>query len=105
MPKATRVQEQSLESIMWNCRNALRGTVGGNEKNRDAVMGLVFLKFVGDKFSKRRAELIDKYGDVPAFLDKDSFYRSANVFYIGETAELKILSMRTKRRTCSGTNL
>lgn len=26
----TKVQEQSLESIMRNCRNALRGTVGGN---------------------------------------------------------------------------
>jgi type I restriction enzyme M protein len=79
-------QEQSLESIMWNCRNALRGTIGGNEKNRDAVLGLVFLKFAGDKFEKRRAELIAEYGDVPAFLEKDSFYRSANVFYIAETA-------------------
>jgi len=36
----TRVVEQSLEYIMWNCRNALRGTVGGNEKNSDALMGL-----------------------------------------------------------------
>lgn len=49
-------------------------------------MGLVFLKFAGDKFEKRRAELIKEYGDVPAFLEKNSFYRSANVFYIDETA-------------------
>ncbi len=35
MAKTTKAQEQSLESIMWNCRNALRGTVGGNETNRD----------------------------------------------------------------------
>lgn len=41
MAKTTKVQEQPLESIMWNCRNALRGTVGGNEKNRDAVMGFI----------------------------------------------------------------
>jgi type I restriction enzyme M protein len=27
-----------------------------------------------------------EYGDVPAFLEKDSFYRSANVFYISKTA-------------------
>ena len=70
MAKTTRVQEQSLESIMWNCRNALRGTVGGNEKNRDAVMGLVFLKFAVDKFDKRRAEISAEYGDVPAFSDR-----------------------------------
>jgi len=83
---AKKVQAQSLESIMWNCRNALRGTVGGNEKNRDAVMGLVFLKFAGDKFEKRRAEIKAKHGDIPAFLEKDSFYRSESVYYINETA-------------------
>ena len=86
MAKKRATTEQSLESIMWNCRNALRGTVGGNEKNRDAVMSLVFLKFAGDKFAKRRAEIAAEHGDVPAFLEKDSFYRSANVFFIGETA-------------------
>lgn len=84
--KKTKEQEQSLESIMWNCRNALRGTVGGNEKNRDAVMGLVFLKFIGDKFEKRREGLMKEYGDVPAFLEKDSFYRAKSVFYLNETS-------------------
>ncbi len=86
MAKKAATQAQPLESILWNCRNALRGTVGGNEKNRDAVMGLVFLKFAGDKFEKRRSEIMVEHGDVPAFLEKDSFYRSANVFYINETA-------------------
>ena len=81
-----KIQEQSLESIMWNCRNALRGTVGGNEKNRDAVMGLVFLKFAGDKFEKRRAAIREKYGDNPHFLEKPSFYESENVPYLTETA-------------------
>lgn len=93
MAKAKKFQEQSLESVMWNCRNALRGTVGGNEKNRDAVMGLVFLKFAGDKFEKRRAELIDEYGDVPAFLEKDSFYRAKNVFYLNETSRWSFIVM------------
>jgi len=79
-------KEQSLESILMNCRNALRETVGGNEKNRDAVMGLVFLKFVGDKFEKRRAEIIAEHGDKPEFLEKTSFYLSKNVFYISEKA-------------------
>ena len=88
MPRAARtaVVEQSLESIMWNCRNALRGTVGGNEKNRDAVMGLVFLKFAGDKFDKRREAIKEKHGDVPAFLEKKSFYLSENVFFLNETS-------------------
>ena len=32
MAKKTATTVQSLESIMWNCRNALRGTVGGNDE-------------------------------------------------------------------------
>ena len=75
----------SLETVLWNCRVALRG-VGSTEKNRDAVIALVFLKFAGDKFEKRRLELKNQYGDIPAFLEKVSFYNAVNVFYLQETA-------------------
>lgn len=95
MARTVKAQEQSLESIMWNCRNALRSTIGGSEKNRDAVMGLVFLKFAGDKFEKCRIEIISKYGNNPAFLEKDSFYRSENVFYINETARWSYIVMHS----------
>lgn len=78
-------KEISLETVLWNCRVALRG-IGSTEKNRDAVISLVFLKFAGDKFEKRRADLIAQYGDVPAFLEKVSFYNAENVFYLKETA-------------------
>lgn len=77
--KATK--ELSLEQVLWNCRVALRG-VGSMEKNRDAVIGLVFLKFASDKFEVRRAELTEQYGDIPAFLEKPSFYNAVNVFYL-----------------------
>lgn len=83
--KAKKEVEVSLETVLWNCRVALRG-VGTTEKNRDAVIGLVFLKFAGDKFEKRRKELQEQYGDIPAFLEKPSFYNAANVFYLKETA-------------------
>ena len=83
--KAKKEVEVSLETVLWNCRVALRG-VGTTEKNRDAVIGLVFLKFAGDKFEKRRTELQEQYGDIPAFLEKPSFYNAANVFYLKETA-------------------
>ena len=82
---AKKEKDVSLETVLWNCRVALRG-IGSTEKNRDAVISLVFLKFAGDKFEKRRAELIEQYGDVPAFLEKVSFYNADNVFYLKETA-------------------
>ena len=68
MAKATKKdKEVTLETVLWNCRVALRG-VGSTEKNRDAVIGLTFLKFAGDKFERRRAELLEQYGDIPVFL-------------------------------------
>ena len=73
MAKAVKKEKEvSLETVLWNCRVALRG-VGSTEKNRDAVIGLVFLKFAGDKFEKRRQEIIDQYGEIPVFLEKVSF--------------------------------
>ena len=82
---AKKEAQVSLETVLWNCRVALRG-VGSTEKNRDAVIALVFLKFAGDKFEKRRQELLDQYGNIPAFLEKVSFYNAVNVFYLKETA-------------------
>ena len=82
---AKKEKEVSLETVLWNCRVTLRG-IGSTEKNRDAVISLVFLKFAGDKFEKRRAELMEQYGDIPAFLEKVSFYNADNVFYLKETA-------------------
>lgn len=85
MAKKSTTKEVTLETVLWNCRVALRG-IGSTEKNRDAVIGLVFLKFAGDKFEKRRSELIEQYGDIPVFLEKVSFYNAVNVFYLKETA-------------------
>lgn len=84
MAKATKkTQELTLEQVLWNCRVDLRG-VGSLDKNRDAVISLVFLKFAGDKFTKRRKELIEKYGENPIFLETVSFYNADNVFYLPE---------------------
>lgn len=42
MAKTTKKNVQGpLETVLWNCRVALRG-IGSTEKNRDAVIGLVF---------------------------------------------------------------
>ena len=88
--KPAKQKELALEDALWNCRVALRG-VGSMEKNRDAVISLVFLKFAGDKFEKRRQELMEEYGDIPAFLEKPSFYNAANVFYLNEESRWSYL--------------
>lgn len=80
MAKSSKKQ-LTLEQVLWNCRVDLRG-VGSLDKNRDAVISLVFLKFAGDKFKKRREELIDKYGENRVFLENVAFYNADNVFYL-----------------------
>lgn len=86
---AKKDKEVSLETVLWNCRVALRG-IGSTEKNRDAVISLVFLKFAGDKFEKRYQELREQYGADEGLFnimkDKASSYNSVNVFYLNETS-------------------
>lgn len=86
LAKKTKKEETvNLESVLWDCRVALRG-VGTTEKNRDAVISLVFLKFAGDKFEKRREEIKSEYGDIPMVCEKPSFYNAKNVFYLKGTS-------------------
>lgn len=92
MARAAKKKEEvvSLETVLWNCRVALRG-VGSTEKNRDAVIGLCFLKFAGDKFEKRRAEIAEQNKDkdpvlVQILQSKVSSYNAKNVFYLNETS-------------------
>ena len=86
---AKKDKEVSLETVLWNCRVALRG-IGSTEKNRDAVISLVFLKFAGDKFERRYQELKEQYGADEGLFnimkDKVSSYNSVNVFYLNETS-------------------
>ena len=85
MARKNKENNLSLETVLWNCRVALRG-IGSTEKNRDAVIALVFMKFAEDKFKTRRAEIIAEYGNVPYFLENASFYAAKNAFYLKETA-------------------
>ena len=83
MAKEKKEKEVTLENVLWNCRVALRG-YGSFEKNRDAVIGLAFLKFASDKFEKRRKEIIEQHPDMPFAVDRVSFYNAENVYYLDE---------------------
>ena len=82
-------KEMTLENVLWNCRVALRG-IGSTEKNRDAVIFLVFLKFAGDKFEKRYEELKQQYGFNEGLFnvvkEKASSYNAVNVFKLSDTS-------------------
>ncbi len=50
-------KQVSFEDALWGACDKLRGTVEPAEY-KHVVLGLIFLKFVNDKFDARRAELI-----------------------------------------------
>ena len=72
-------REVSLESVLWECRVALRG-VGTLDKNRDAVISLVFLKFAGDKFTNNESKLkpnletIQLFWRTPHFIMQETYF-------------------------------
>ena len=83
MAKEKKEKEVTLENVLWNCRVALRG-YGSFEKNRDAVIGLAFLKFASDKFEKRRKEILEEHPDMPFLAERVSSYNAENVYYLDE---------------------
>ena len=94
MPKQIKVAQKSLEELLWDSANKLRGTVVSYDY-MNVCLGLIFLKYAGDRFDARRAELIamgrEKYIDHPAF------YMSENVFYLTPVSRWSYLIENAKK--------
>ena len=56
---AKKKQTKSTEEILWDSANSLRGSVEPSEY-KHVVLSLIFLKFVSDKFVRRRQDLIEE---------------------------------------------
>ena len=84
MEKKTPLKKtKSMEETLWDSANKLRGTVESSEY-KHVVLGLIFLKFVSDKFEERRTEMI-KTGEQD-FLEMPEFYASKNIFFLPEVS-------------------
>lgn len=83
--KVKEEKEKSLEDLLWDCRCVMRG-VGSSEKNRDSVIGLVFIKAITTQFNKRRQAILDEYADDPElaeeFAEEPDFYTSENTYFL-----------------------
>lgn len=86
--KQKQVKELTLNAILWNCRDILRGKVEKAD-NRNAVLSLAFLKFAGDKFLARREELAGELKSegftakaLENLLDNPTGYLKVNIFYL-----------------------
>lgn len=80
----------SLESILFNCRDYLRGSASLNDK-RDVILTLVFLRFIGEKFEGAQAEMRQMCLDrglsedkIATFLNSPARYK--NIVFVPEAA-------------------
>ena len=85
-------KEESLETILFNCRNSLRGRAAMTDK-RDMLLTLVFLKFIGYRFKEQqekiRREIIEEQGiNDEAFiqmqLKRPNQYLKDGVFFLND---------------------
>ena len=70
---------QGFEESLWDSANKLRGSVESSEY-KHIVLSLIFLKFISDKFERRREELIAE--GMEQYSHKVEFYAMKNVFYL-----------------------
>ncbi|SHV14967.1 N-6 DNA methylase [Mycobacteroides abscessus subsp. abscessus] len=102
-PKATKTLEQRL----WDAADALRGNQEPSEY-KHVVLGLVFLKYISDRFEERRraieASLDDPDSDdyIPnekrraQFIEERDEYTSHNVFWVPAEARWDYIQGRAK---------
>ena len=64
------IKEETLETILFNCRNSLRGRAAMTDK-RDLLLTLVFLKFIGERFKQQKEKIRHEIVEVQGINDTD----------------------------------
>lgn len=83
-----------MEEMLWKTCDALRGSIEPSEY-KHVVLSLIFLKYAGFHFEKRRQEIIA--AGQQAFVDNVAFYTAKNVFYLPETSRWTYLKKNAKQ--------
>lgn len=99
---------KTLEQRLWDAADALRGNQEPSEY-KHVVLGLVFLKYISDRFEERRLALEASLADsdsedyIPnparrvSFLEDRDEYTSHNVFWVPEQARWETIQTSAKQ--------
>lgn len=90
--KEKTAKQESLESVLWASANKLRGGVAPYDY-MNVVLGLVFLKYLSDRFEVRREKLI---AEGEGFENDRDAYEEDLVFWIPEKARWEYIIKFTK---------
>ena len=87
--KATNKKDNlPMEEVLWKACDALRGSIEPSEY-KHVVLSLIFLKYAGFHFEKRRQEIVNE--GLEDFVDNVEFYAAKNVFYLPKSTYKKCL--------------
>jgi len=97
--------QKTLEQTLWDTADKLRGNQEPSEY-KHIVLGLVFLKYISDRFVERRASIEEgleaeqiKQERRASFLESRDEYTSHNVFWVPENARWSSIQARAKLPT------
>lgn len=83
-----------FEQQIWAAADILRGNMDAAEY-KHVVLGLIFLKYISDKFDERYQALLADDDDVE---DKDA-YTEANVFFVPLQARWRVIAAASRKET------
>ncbi len=86
--KQENTAEIGFEAQIWSAADKLRGNMDASEY-KNVVLGLIFLKYISDKFEERHAELVAEGAGFEE--DKDE-YTYKNIFWVPENARWSVVS-------------
>ena len=86
--------EKSIETVLWDACNKLRGSVEPSEY-KHIILSLIFLKYANDRFTEQREKMVA--AGKQQFLEITSFYTKDNIFFIPENARWSYLMRQAKQ--------
>jgi type I restriction enzyme M protein len=76
--------KQSFEATLWAAAAKLRGNMDAAEY-KHVALGLIFLKYISDRFEERRARALADPEEAP-LVDERDLYIGDNVFWVPDRA-------------------
>ncbi|RNM13011.1 type I restriction-modification system subunit M [Nocardioides pocheonensis] len=100
---ARKVQTKTLEQKLWDAADALRGNQEPSEY-KHVVLGLVFLKYISDRFEGRRTEIETELAaeglkpeQIERLVEDRDEYTSHSVFWVPAAARWGIIQKSAKQ--------
>ena len=84
----TNTAEIGFEKEIWKAADLLRGNIDASEY-KSVVLGLIFLKYLSDRFETKYRELVEE-GD--GFEEDKDEYTSENIFYVPQGARWSVVA-------------